>query len=312
MNTTTPRLLAEGLRFPEGPVAMPDGSIVLVEIAAGRITRVGPDGEKSVVATPGGGPNGLAIGPDGAFYCCNNGGFGWIEEEGLLRPYGTPADYDTGQIERIDPATGEVKRLYDRCGEYALRGPNDLVFDRHGGFWFTDLGKVRPRSRDHGGVYWADADGSRIVEAAYPVAGGANGIGLSPDGNTLYVAETETGRLWAFAVRGPGELAREPWPSPHGGRLLCQFPGYRRLDSLAVTAAGNICVATLISGEITTVSPSGEILGVVPMGDRYTTNLCFGGPDLRTAFITLSHTGRLVTLPWPEPGLPLNYAPYEA
>jgi gluconolactonase len=179
------------------------------------------------------------------------------------------------------------------------------VFDRHGGFWFTDLGKVRARDRDHGGVYWAAADGSRIVEAAYPVPGGANGIGLSPDGSTLYVAETETGRLWAWEVLGPGDLRKETWPSPHGGRLVCQFPGYRRLDSLAVTAAGNICVATLVSGEVTTVSPSGEILSVVTLDDRMPTNLCFGGPGLRTAFITLSTTGRLVSMPWEEPGLAL-------
>jgi gluconolactonase len=308
MDTTTPRLLADGLRFPEGPIAMPDGSVVLVEIAAGRITRVSPEGEKSVVATPGGGPNGLALGPEGALYCCNNGGFAWIEEAGLLRPYGTPPDYETGRIERIDLERGEVTRLYDRCGEHALRGPNDLVFDRQGGFWFSDLGKVRPRGRDHGGVYWAAADGSQIVEAAYPVPGGANGIGLSPDEQTLYVAETETGRLWAFPVRGPGVLEKEPWPSPHGGKMLCQFPGYRRLDSLAVTAAGNICVATLVSGEITTVSPSGQILSVVKVEDRMPTNLCFGGPDLSTAFITLSQTGRLVSMPWPEPGLALNNA----
>lgn len=305
LDPSTPRLMAQGLRFPEGPVTMPDGSIVLVEIAAGRITRVSGEGDKSVVATPGGGPNGLALAPDGSLYCCNNGGFTWTEADGLLRPTGQAPDYETGRIERIDPATGEVTRLYDRCGDSPLRGPNDLVFDRRGGFWFTDLGKVRARDRDHGGVYWAATDGSRIVEAAYPVPGGANGIGLSPDGSTLYVAETETGRLWAWEVLGPGELCKEPWPSPHGGRLVGQFPGYRRLDSLAVTAAGNICVATLVSGEVTTVAPSGEILSVVTLDDRMPTNLCFGGPDLRTAFITLSTTGRLVSMPWKEPGLAL-------
>ena len=297
---------AEGLRFPEGPVVMPDGSIALVEIAAGRVTHVASDGRVSALAEPGGGPNGLAFGPDGALYCCNNGGFAWVEWEGLIRPNGQSADYETGRIERIDPATGAVKRLYDHCGEHALRGPNDLVFDRQGGFWFTDLGKVRPRDRDHGGVYWAAADGSRIVEAAYPIPGGANGIGLSPGGDMLYVAETETGRLWAFDVLGPGELRKDPWPSPHGGRLLAQLPGFKRLDSLAVTASGNICVATLVSGEITTVSPSGETLGVLALPDRMPTNICFGGPDLRTAWVTLSTTGKLVSMPWGEPGLALH------
>src|SRR3954452_23176889 len=68
------RVIATGLRFPEGPVAMKDGSIVLVEIERQTLTRVHPDGRTEIVATTGGGPNGLAIGPDGAFYVCNNGG----------------------------------------------------------------------------------------------------------------------------------------------------------------------------------------------------------------------------------------------
>lgn len=301
-----PRTVAEGLRFPEGPVAMPDGSVALVEIAAGRVTRVAADGTVSTIAAPGGGPNGLALLPDGGLLLCNNGGFAWTEQDGLLRPHGQAADYETGRIERIDPATGAVTRLYDRCGDHALRGPNDLVLDGRGGFWFTDLGKSRARDRDHGGVYWAALDGGRIVEAAYPVPGGANGIGLSPDGGTLYVAETETGRLWAFEVAGPGALRKEPWPSPHGGRLVAQFPGFRRLDSLAVTAAGNVCVATLVSGEVTTVSPAGGILRTTAFPDRMPTNICFGGPGMRTAWITLSGTGKLVSLPWDEPGLALH------
>ncbi|MDB5582714.1 MAG: gluconolactonase, partial [Bradyrhizobium sp.] len=86
MTTLTP--IATGLRFPEGPVAMADGSVILVEIAAGRITRVTPDGGKHIIATPGGGPNGLALGPDGKLYCCNNGGFNYIDNNGYLMPHG--------------------------------------------------------------------------------------------------------------------------------------------------------------------------------------------------------------------------------
>lgn len=300
-------VLAEGLRFPEGPVAMADGGIALVEIARGTVTRVAPDGAVSVIATPGGGPNGLAAGPDNTLLLCNNGGFVWHEAPGMLRPIGQAADYAGGRIEVVEPATGAVRTLYDRCGAHRLKGPNDLVLDGKGGFWFSDLGKVRARDRDHGGVYWAALDGSRIVEAAHPVPGGANGIALSPEGETLYVAETETGRLWAFDVLAPGQLRKSPWPSPHGGNLLCQFPGFRRLDSIAVTAAGNIVVATLVAGEITTVSPAGEILDVVKMPEPMPTNIGFGGPGLRTAFITLSTTGKLVSMPWREAGLALAY-----
>jgi gluconolactonase len=79
------------------------------------------------------------------------------------------------------------------------------------------------------------------------------------------------------------------------------------LDSLAIAASGNIIVATLVLGEITTVSPSGEILRTVKMPERMPTNICFGGPDMRTAYITLSNTGKLVAMQWDEPGLRLPY-----
>lgn len=301
------RVLATGLRFPEGPVALGDGSVALVEIARGTVSRVAPDGTVSVIAELGGGPNGLALGPEGDLFVCNNGGFAWHEEPGMLRPVGTPASYGGGRIERVDPRTGHSRVLYDRCGDTPLRGPNDLVFDRQGGFYFTDLGKVRPRDRDQGGVYYAAADGSRITELAYPMLT-PNGIGLSPDERTLYVAETEGGRLWAFAIAEPGVLERLPFPSPNGGRFLFNQLGYNRFDSLAVDAEGNICVATLISGAITVIAPDGRLIRTVQMPDPYTTNICFGGPELRTAFVTLSGSGRLVAMPWEEAGLRLNFS----
>lgn len=301
------RIVTDGLRFPEGPVCMPDGSVALVEIEARRITRVAAGGAKTAIATVAGAPNGLALGPGGMLYVCNNGGFSWHEEPGMLRPTGQSPDYSGGRVERVDPATGAVETLIRAVDGRPLRGPNDLMFDGHGGFWFSDLGKVRARDRDHGGAYWASADGAQVTEAAFPVFGGANGIGISPDGRRLYVAETETGRLWAWDVEAPGRLKKEAWPSSNGGRVLCQFPGYRRLDSLAIAASGNIVVATLVSGEITTVSPAGEILRVVKMPERMPTNICFGGSDMRTAFITLSTTGRLAAMAWDEPGFRLPH-----
>ncbi len=118
--TEDPQILATGLQFPEGPIAMTDGSVLIVEIAAGRLSRWRPDGRIEVVATPGGGPNGAAIGPDGACYVCNNGGFVWhTDSAGGRYPHGRAADYAGGRIERIDLATGRVERLYDRTE----RGP---------------------------------------------------------------------------------------------------------------------------------------------------------------------------------------------
>jgi len=300
-------IVATGLRFPEGPVALADGAVACVEIERQTVTRVRPDGSTAIVAQTGGGPNGLAIGPDGAFYVCNNGGYVWRTEGDWLRPVDVAPDYAGGRIQRIDPATGAVRTLYDRCGARALCAPNDLVFDGRGGFYVTDTGQGRHRTRIHGAVYYAQADGSGIAEIIHPILT-PNGIGLSPDGSVLYVAETETARLWAFDLAAPGVVRKQPFPSPHGGRLVIGLDGFQRFDSLAVTASGTICIATLVSGCITVVSPQGALLGQVAMPEPYPTNICFGGPDLRTAYVTLALTGRLAALAWPEPGLPPAHA----
>ena len=299
-------VVATGLKFPEGPIAMPDGSVLLVEIARGTLSRVEPDGKVEVVAETGGGPNGAAIGPDGHCYICNNGGFGWVERRGRIYPGDQAEDYTGGRIERVNLATGEVEVIFEAADGVRLCGPNDLVFDAHGGFWFTDHGKTRPRDRDRTGVFYAKADGSHIEEMIFPLEA-PNGVGLSPDGNELYVAETPTGRLWAWPLSGPGQLAGERADRPDGGRLLRGRQGYFLFDSLAVAADGGVCIATIIDGGVTTVYPDDRDPKFVPMPDRLTTNVCFGGEDLKTAYVTLSSTGQLVSMPWDTPGAPLNY-----
>jgi len=299
--------VAQGLRFPEGPVALPDGSVVLVEIAAGRISRVAPDGTVSTVAEPGGGPNGLALGPDGKLYCCNNGGFEYLEHpSGLLIPHGQARDYSGGRIERIDLATGTVETLY-RDGDFGcvLRGPNDIVFDTHGGFWFTDHGKTRQRERDVTGIFYGRADGSHLKEVIFP-SENPNGIGLSPDGKRLYAAETYTCRLMAFDITAPGKVDQTAGLGG-AGIPLYRPAGYKFFDSLGVEECGNICVATIGEGGISVISPTGELVAFVPTPDPFTTNICWGGADRRTAYITLSGTGQLVRMDWPRPGLALAY-----
>ena len=301
------KYLARELMFPEGPAALPDGSVVFAEIAGGRIRRVAPDGTVSLVANTGGGPNGLAIGPDGAYYVCNNGGS--IYKKGGHYAYtnvGAAKDYNGGLIQRVDPKSGEVKSLYTHCGEDKFSAPNDIVFDNHKGFYFTDIGRRQKRGRDYGGLYYARSDGSSVTALVYPL-GTPNGVGLSPDGKVVYVAETDTSRLWAFDVVEPGVLKKHPHPSPNGGRLVCGLPGFQKFDSLAVQANGNICVATFITGYISVIAPTGEVVRQVKVPDTFPTNICFGGPDLKTAYITLCEKGDLVSMPWPEAGLKLNY-----
>jgi gluconolactonase len=302
------KILAKGLKFPEGPVAMKDGSVCFVEIADGRISRVDRNGVVKEVARTGGGPNGMALGPDGAFYVCNNGGFLTREVDGETHViHGElPEDYKTGSIQRVDPVTGAVSTLYTHCGDIALSAPNDIVFDAHGGFYFTDFGKIRKRSRDTGCVFYALPDGKSIKEVIHPIAN-PNGIGLSPDQRSLYVTETETSRLWAFNIVEPGSVEKLGFPSPNGGRLVCGLSGYQRFDSLAIQANGAICIGTLITGQITVIDPEGNVRRQLNMPESYPTNICFGGADMKKAYVTLSHTGQLIEMEWEEAGLPLNY-----
>jgi gluconolactonase len=298
--------IARGLRFPEGPIAMPDCTVVLVEIERQTLSRVTPSGEVSVVAALGGGPNGAAIGPDGRCYVCNNGGFEWHRRGDSVVPGLQAPDYQGGSIQAVDLDTGKVTTLYTQTDQGQLRGPNDIVFDAYGGFWFTDLGQTRRRDMDRGFVCYGRADGSACTEVIRAMVT-PNGVGLSPDGTRLYVAETIPGRVWWWEISEPGKVRIERTGTTNRGHLLVGLPGYQEFDSLAVDAEGHVCVATLHNGGITVISPDGDRVQHVSMPDPITTNICFGGDNLRTAYITLSESGRLVSMQWPRPGLALHY-----
>ncbi len=316
------RIVATDLDFPEGPVALSDGSVLVVEMRGPRVTRIMPDGACETVAgwdnAATAGPNGLAIGPDGAVYICNSGGFAWNQYSGVWLPAapGTgasqSAEYVTGSIERLDLDTGEVTVLYTACGGHRLCGPNDLVFDADGGMWFTDRGKSRPHDVDRVGVFYATVDGSLVRRAIFPLTG-PNGIGLSPDGGTLYVAETPIGRLWAWDVTGPGEVDHR------SRRFVANTLGH--FDSLGVEADGTVVVAALNRG-LCVVRPDGEIsyvsvpgpeptntdrVGYISVPGPLATNICWGGDDMTTAYVTEAGEGKLVAYEWPRPGLRLAF-----
>jgi gluconolactonase len=298
-------LVAEGLRFPEGPVAMADGSILLTEMEARRISRVTPDGKISVVAETGGGPNGLAIGPDGALYVTDNGGaFQFRVVDGVTFTLPAPAEHKGGSIQRIDLGTGAIATLYTQCGDRTLSSPNDLVFDRQGGFWFTDFGAGYAAYKMFGGLFYATPDGASIVCARDRLIS-PNGVGLSPDEKTVYAADTLTGRLWAFEVAAPGKLKA----APHlriPGRVVANVPGYQLLDSMAIEASGKVCVATILAGGVAVFGEDGSVEHLA-ISDPVVTNICFGGADMRDAWITAAGTGRLYKTRWPRPGLKLNF-----
>lgn len=293
-------VVAEGLAFPEGPVVMPDGAVVCCEILGGRLTRIAPDGARSVLAETGGGPNGAALGPDGALYVCNNGGFL------------ADARVDPG-IQRVDPATGKCTYLYKESGGHPLVAPNDLVFEETGNFWFTDF--------MGGAIHHAAPDGSAVRPVLTEITE-PNGIGLSPDGRTLYWAQTNTRQVMRRRLSGPGQLIdtprydiralmREEPVDPFA--LLVGLPGAMELDSLAVDSSGAVCVGTLIESGITEVAPQGGLDGTTlwklpaALDDAAVTNIAFGGENLQTAYLTGSISGRLLRCTWPRPGLALAF-----
>ena len=305
-------VLGTDLGFTEGPVITDDGAVLVVDIDGGRIVRLA-NGDSTVVATPGGGPNGMALETAGTALVANNGGFLWTEVNGARIPIdhpthtNEPPGFTGGWIERVDLTSGEVTVLHRECDGRPLRGPNDLVVDEAGGVWFTDHGKGRRASVDRGGLYYIPPDGEAVIEKAFPLLG-PNGVGLAPDGRRVYVAETHTGRLWGWDLDAPGQIrpAAGTLAVRHGGVCVVATP--YSFDSLAVEADGRVAIGAIADG-IAVVTPDGSEVDVHPIPGDITTNIAFGGDDDRRAVITLSRSGRVVETTWARPGLPLNVLP---
>nr|WP_271209044.1 SMP-30/gluconolactonase/LRE family protein [Rhodococcus wratislaviensis]GLK33489.1 gluconolactonase [Rhodococcus wratislaviensis] len=308
------REIISGLGFLEGPTILRDGRLVVTDVEHGILVAVDPaTGRTQTLAKTEGGPNGAALGPDGYLYVVNNGGMAFASHNGFKGgdPNGAPVSVAPPGVQRVG-LNGEVTQLYTECDGRPLLRPNDIVFDAHGGFYFTDTGRADDRSADLGGLYYAKADGSAIVEIVHnarphlPLTQ-PNGVGLSPDGTVVYVSETGHGRLSSWKVLAPGELSEEKPRVSHG-------PSGAMFDSLAVDADGNVCVATLELGGITVFSPEGRIIEFVeiPVYDSHVTNICFGGPDLDVAYITSAGRGAIWELTEFRTGLRLNYQSDEA
>jgi gluconolactonase len=289
---STVRTVTTGLRFPEGPIAVDDGSVLVVEIEGGALTRVHPDGSHSPIHC-GGGPNGAAFGPDGAVYVCNDGGLEFMTEDGIRFPYALAAGNHGGSVQRVDLGTAAVEDVFTHVDGERIGNLNDIVFDAAGSCYVVDTTR--------GVLYYADpvAGSIRFAERGLEFP---NGMGLSPDGTRLYVAETYTGRLYAWEVKSPGVLS--------GRRLLYATGGEHGWDGLAVDGAGNVCASNLQRSGITVIAPTGDVVGafVTPEHDPYVTNICFGGTNGDTAYVCSSGRGILYALRWPWPGLRLHFA----
>lgn len=298
---------ARGLVFTEGPLVLPGGAIGCVEVLAGRLTRIGPHGEGQKIAELGGGPNGAAIGPDGRVYVCNNGG---LTEDDInhLRQGKEPANATAslGSIQVVDLKTGAFKTLYDACDGVRLAAPNDLVFDHQGGFYFTDYGSLRKLGPQPSKIYYAAADGSSI-QLVVDGLERTNGVGLSPQDDWLYVAETAKGKLSGFPITAPGKVDR-------GRQTVLHEELGLHFDSLAVQADGRVCVACPSADIILRAGHDGrsERISTGPgglNGPAGPTNICFGGEGELTAYVTTAYVGEVRQAKWDSPGLKLPFQP---
>lgn len=289
---STLRIAATGLRFPEGPIALDDGTVLVCEIEGAALARVHTDGTVTRIHV-GGGANGAALGPDGAVYVCNDGGLAFKTEDGIRFPYALAEGNDGGCLQRVDLDSGAVETVFTHCGDSRIGNLNDIVFDASGGCYIVDT--------TVGAIYYADPVG-RVIRVADRTLEFPNGMGLSPDATKLYVSETYAGRIVRYDVVAPGQLAHKT--------ELYSSNGEHHWDGLAVDGAGNICASNLQASGISVISPEGERLDafVTPEYDSYVTNVCFGGPGGDTAYICSSGRGILYAVRWPWPGLRLNFA----
>ncbi len=289
---STLRAVTTGLRFPEGPIALDDGTILVSEIEGAAITRVRPDGTMHPIDC-GGGVNGAALGPDGAVYVCNDGGLAFMTEDGIRFPHALAKGNDGGYLQRVDLEAESVETVFTHCDDTRIGNLNDIVFDTAGWCYIVDT--------TVGAIYYADPI-SGIIGVAEQGLEFPNGTGLSPDGTRLYVSETYAGRILRWDVTAPGVLANK---TEH-----YNTNGAHHWDGLAIDGAGNICASNLQHSGITVISPTGNVLAkfVTPLLDTFVTNICFGGPTGNTAYICSSGRGILYSVEWPWHGLRLNFA----
>jgi gluconolactonase len=266
--------------FLEGPGFDATGNLYVTELAHGRILRVAPDGAWSVAAEYDGRPNGLRFRADGAIFVTDRA-------RGIVRLHP-----DTGRIETV---------LAERPGGIALQGPNDLVFARNGDLYFTDQGETG-LSNPTGRLVRLTADGR--VDVLLDAVPSPNGLALTADESAVLLAVTRANAIWHVPLLGAERAA---------GRVgtfiqMSGGPGGGP-DGMICDSADNLVIAHARMGAVWVFSRFGEPLyrlrsckGVM------TTNVAFGGPDLKTLYITESASGCILTARLPTPGRPPPFA----
>ena len=273
--------------FLEGPAVDADGNVFFSDIAGNRIMKMDAKGHVSVFRADSGRTNGNCFDAKGRLVSCEGG------EQGPGRR----------RIVRTDMKTGEVTVLTDKYEGKRYNSPNDLCVDTQGRIWFTDPRYGADRSdleMDVEGVYRIDQGGKVTRVLTQKDVDRPNGIAVTPDAKTLYVIDSHpkvggNRKIWAFAIGPDGSLKDR--------RLVYDFGKARGGDGMKLDVKGNLWVAAGINqprgneGEtldapagVYVISPQGKLLGRIPIGEDLITNLAFGGPDLKTLYVTAGKT----------------------
>jgi sugar lactone lactonase YvrE/ABC-type molybdate transport system substrate-binding protein len=273
--------VATTVAFTEGPTADRDGNVYFTDIVTQRIMKLGADGVLSTYRERSNAANGLLIDPEGRLIACEGASF----ERPGVKVSGTP------RVTRTDLTTGVVEVLADRFEGKPLIGPNDVTIDGKGRLYFTELNGAA--------VYRIDAPGkvSRILAA--PDVRSPNGIQISPDDRFLYLVESNTARDGPRLIR---KYDLQPDGTVRNMRVHYNFAPGRSADGMSIDTEGNLYASAgmnQLRGTSETldtrtgvyvISPEGRLLKFFAIPEDFITNNAFGGPDMKTLYVTAGKT----------------------
>jgi gluconolactonase len=273
--------IAAAVAFTEGPAVDREGNVYFTDIINQRIMKLGLDGLLSIYRENSNVANGLLIDPQGRLIACEGAEF----ERPGVKLKGKP------RVTRTDLKTGKIEVLADNYEGHPLQGPNDVTIDGRGRLYFTDMAGVA--------VYRIDAPGKLARILAAPEIQRPNGIQISPDDRKLYLIEANQAQGGARMIR-----AYDLQPDGTVGNMRVHYNFYpgRSADGMSIDTQGNLYASAGLNqlrgtsetldtkAGIYVISPAGTLLKFIPIPEDLITNNAFGGPDMKTLYVTAGKT----------------------
>jgi gluconolactonase len=273
--------VATTVAFTEGPTIDREGNVYFTDIINQRIMKLGKDGALSTYREKSNAANGLLIDPQGRLIACEGATF----ERPGLKITGKP------QITRTDLKTGKIDVLVDSYEGKPLVGPNDVTIDGKGRLYVTDLAGAA--------VYRIDAPGKAARILSAPDVQRPNGIQVSPDDRKLYLVEANQEQGGARMIRS---YDLQPDGTVRNMRVHYNFYPGRSADGMSIDTQGNLYASAGMNqlrgssetldtkAGIYVISPQGKLLKFIPIAEDFITNNAFGGPDMKTLYVTAGKT----------------------